>query len=124
MPGIILQNPPLKKLKYLINNLIRVMKKIASVLYFLFAISTAFAQKETFDLATYTVPKFWKKQPAGNAVQFTRQDAAKGIYCVISLFKGVEGTADSKDNFDMAWTSMVKEMVNVDTVPTMEAVEK
>jgi hypothetical protein len=99
------------------------MKKISSFLVVFFITVVVSAQKETFDLATYTVPKAWKKQPAGTAIQFTKHDEAKGIYCVISLFKGVEATADSKENFDMAWTSMVKEMVTITTAPIMEASE-
>ena len=84
-------------------------------------VGNAFAQKETFDLTTYTAPKAWKKQSTKNAIQFTKEDAAKGTYCIITLFKAVPGTANAKENFDLAWTSVVKEMVTASTAPEMQA---
>jgi hypothetical protein len=80
----------------------------------------SFAQKETFDLTTYTAPKGWKKQLAESAVQFSKEDAAKGTYCLITLYKSVPGTANSKENFDLAWASVVKEMVTVSAAPEMQ----
>jgi len=96
------------------------MKYIFSLL--LFSAATAFAQKETFDLAAYAPPKGWKKQAAEGAIQFSKEDAAKGTYCLITLFKAVQGTANSKENFDLAWTSLVKEMVTVSAPPEMQPV--
>ncbi|HEY6062687.1 MAG TPA: hypothetical protein VIV35_03705, partial [Chitinophagaceae bacterium] len=55
-------------------------------------------------------------------VQFSKEDAAKGTYCLITLYKAAPGTANSKENFDLAWTSIVKEMVTVSTAPEMQAV--
>jgi hypothetical protein len=91
-------------------------------LFILFAIISAnvFAQKEIFDLATYAPPKGWKKQSSETAVQFTKQDTAKGTYCMITLSKAVPGTANSKENFDLTWASVVKEMVTVSTAPEMQ----
>lgn len=79
-----------------------------------------FAQLETFDIATYTTPKAWKKQTAESAIQFTKQDEAKGTYCLITLYKAVSGTDNSKQNFDIAWASVVKEMVTVSAAPEMQ----
>src|SRR6187399_1943382 len=96
------------------------MKKIflLSVLYVF--VGKSFAQKETFDITTYTAPKTWKKKRTESAVQFSKEDAAKGIYCLITLYKSVPGTTNSKENFDLAWTSIVKEMVNVSIAPEMQ----
>jgi len=79
-----------------------------------------FAQKETFDVATYTSLKGWNKKSSGSAVQFTKEDAAKGTYCMITLFKSLPGTSSSKENFDLTWTSVVKEMVTVSAAPEMQ----
>ncbi len=96
------------------------MKKIIFCFIFCSSATLTLAQTETFDLATYTPPKAWKKQPAETAIQFTKEDAAKRIYCIITLFKAVPGTASPKENFDMAWTSIVKEMVTVSAAPEMQ----
>ena len=96
------------------------MKKIILLCFFCISVTISSAQKETFDLITYTPPKAWKKQPAESAVQFSKEDAAKGTYCIITLYKAVPGTASSKENFDLAWASVVKEMVTVSTAPEMQ----
>jgi hypothetical protein len=97
-----------------------IMKYIFNFFAFFFSVANLFAQKETFDITTFTPPKAWKKQPAESAIQFTKEDAAKGTYCIITLFKAVPGTANSKENFDLTWTSVVKEMVTVSTSPEMQ----
>ena len=98
------------------------MKKIfVSCLAGVFAIA-AFAQKETFDITTYTAPKGWKKTAAASAIQFSKEDATKGTYCMITLYKAIPGTANPKENFDLAWASVVKEMVTVSTAPEMQPV--
>ncbi len=96
------------------------MKK--RVLIFIYAVlpTLVFAQKTNFDLASYIVPKGWNKTGNENAVQYSKSDDAKGIYCMITLYKSVPGTADSKENFDMAWQTLVKEMVTVTTPPEMQ----
>lgn len=97
------------------------MKKIFSFCFFCALTATVYAQKkEAFDIVTFTPPKAWKKQPAESALQFSKEDAAKGTYCSITVFKAVPGTANSKENFDMAWTSLVKETVTVSTPPEMQ----
>ena len=96
------------------------MKK--TLLFFLVSIFTAtlFAQPQNFDITTFTPPKGWKKVVTESAVQISKEDAAKGTYCLITLYKMVPGTTNSKHNFDMAWTSVVKEMATVSTAPEMQ----
>ena len=98
------------------------MKKILLFCFLCICATTSFAQTETFDITIYSPPKGWKKQPAESAVQFSKEDVAKGTYCLITLYKAVPGTANSKENFDLAWASLVKEMVTVSTAPEMQAV--
>lgn len=83
---------------------------------------TATAQQQTFDITNYTAPKGWNKQATESTVQFTNEDAAKGGYCIIMLFKSLPGSAKSKENFDAAWETVVKEMVKVSTAPEMQPV--
>ena len=85
------------------------MKKIFFLSVLCAFVGKSFAQKETFDIATYTAPQKWKKQRTEDAVQFTKEDAAKGTYCIITLYKSLPGTNYSKENFDLAWSSVVKE---------------
>ncbi|MGB8195288.1 MAG: hypothetical protein WCF67_25350 [Chitinophagaceae bacterium] len=96
------------------------MKKITLLFALCALAANSFAQKEIFDLATYTAPKSWKKEKTENAIQFSKENANKGTYCHIILYKAIPGTANAKENFDLAWSSLVKEMVTVFTAPEMQ----
>lgn len=98
------------------------MKKLIFFCAFCVCTSKILAQTETFDLTTYSPPKGWKKEAAESGLQFKKEDAAKGTYCIITLYKAVPGTANSKENFDLAWASIVKEMVTVSAAPAMQPV--
>jgi hypothetical protein len=105
----------------------QIVKKIVPLLCILCAlcvfVGTITAQQQTFDITTYTIPPGtgWKKQATENAIQFSKEDAAKGTYCMITLYKSVPGTANAKENFDLAWASLVKEMVTVSAAPEMQS---
>jgi hypothetical protein len=101
-----------------------IMKNIFSFLLFLFPATILFAQKETFDITTYTAPKGWVKKKSDNAVQFSKEDASAGSYCMITLFKAIPGTEIAKENFDAAWEKVVKGMVSVTAAPIMKAGSK
>jgi hypothetical protein len=96
------------------------MKHIFSFFVVIFFVANSFAQKQTFDITTFTSPKGWKKESSESTVQFAKEDAAKGTYCMITLLKSMPATASAKENFDLSWNSIVKEMVTVSTAPEMQ----
>jgi hypothetical protein len=99
------------------------MKIIVATIFLAALGSVVCAQKkETYDLTTYIPPKTWKKQSAESGVQFIKQDLTKGTYCMITLYKAIPGKINSKENFDLAWESLVKEMVSVSAAPEMQPV--
>jgi hypothetical protein len=99
------------------------MKKILLLCLFCVCLVKIYAQKQTFDLATFTSPKGWKKQLREDAMQLVREDTAKGTYCLIILYKTVKGTTASLENFNLAWRSLVKEAVTVSGEPEMQTAE-
>lgn len=78
------------------------------------------AQKQTFDLVSYSPPAGWMKQTTAQSIQFVKEDASKSTYCIITVFKAIPGTADAKANFDVTWETVVKGMVTVSTAPEMQ----
>ena len=78
---------------------------------------------ETFDLATFSAPKGWQKQTGADAVQFSIEDKTSGAFCLILLFRSVPGLGSSKENFDAAFETIVKEAVTVSSAPEMEPAE-
>lgn len=84
----------------------------------------AFSQQQQFDLISYKPPAGWKKEASANAIQLSKEDAKAGTYCVITVFKSMQGTNNSKDNFDAAWETVVKEMVKINGAPEMQPAAK
>ena len=96
------------------------MKKLTLLSFLIVLAGYSFAQQQTFDLATFTPPKGWDKKEGKDAIQLSKHDEKSDSYCLITLYKSTPGTADSKENFDMAWTSLVKETIPVSTTPEMQ----
>jgi hypothetical protein len=84
-----------------------------------FPVSSLAQTPETFDIATYQPPKSWHRQASQNSIQISTEDKASGTYCMITLLKSVPGTNSSRENFDAAWQTVVKGMVNVSAAPQM-----
>ncbi len=78
------------------------------------------AQQQTFDIATYSLPKGWEKETTGSSVLLSIEDPGKDIYCFIQLYKALPAAADSKANFDDAWETIVKKAVTVASPPEMQ----
>jgi hypothetical protein len=102
------------------------MKKLIWLLVIILVNSGfSLAQKsETFDIATFTIPKGWQKEVKENAVQLGADDSKGGI-CLVTLFKSVPSSKDSKTNFNSSWETTVKGVVTVNSKPQMnESVEE
>jgi hypothetical protein len=97
------------------------MKQLFLVLVCLFNFPvSSFAQTtETFDIAAFQAPTGWNKQATQNAAQFSTEDKTQGTYCVITLFKSLPGIGSAKENFDAAWQTVVKTVVNPTAAPQM-----
>jgi len=82
--------------------------------------ANSFAQAtETFDVATFRSPAGWAKRTSEASFQISTEDKAKGTYCLINLFKSVPANGDAKKNFDSAWQTVVKSVVNPTAAPQM-----
>ncbi len=93
---------------------------ITSLLIVLLSSSSLLAQKaETFDIITYKIPKGWQSEKGKDSVQLGIEDAS-GNVCLITMFKPVPAVTDSKENFEMAWETLVKELVTVSSAPQMQ----
>lgn len=92
---------------------------IVMICFLSFSISSLAQTSETFDIATFQAPRNWQKQASQSSIQISTEDKANGTYCLITLFKSLPGTNNSKDNFDAAWQTVVKGLVNVPTAPQM-----
>ena len=96
------------------------MKRSLGILVSLLVLAlSALAQgMETFDISSFQPPKGWTKQVGADAVRFSIEDKTGGAFCLISLYKSVPALGSTKENFDAAWATIVKEAVPV-TAPEM-----
>lgn len=96
------------------------MKQITLLIFALALTFVAVAQKETFDVTTYTRPAGWKKVATDKAIQLSKTDNAKGIYCLISVSRSMDGSGDSRTDFNTSWESAIKGALNVTAAPIMQ----
>lgn len=90
------------------------------IVCFLSLTANSLAQtSETFDITTFKPPKGWQKQAGADAVQISTEDKAKGTFCLITLFRSVPSLGNSKEDFNAAWETIVKEAVTVSSAPQM-----
>jgi hypothetical protein len=82
-----------------------------------FMIAASAQVTDSFDISTFTAPKGWAKQAGPDSIQFSIEE--KDGFCLITLYKSVQGFASPKENFDAAWATIVKEAVTISAAPQM-----
>lgn len=92
----------------------------AAICFLAFSNELSSQTPETFDIATFQPPKDWKKQASQDSVRFSTENKAAGTYCLITVFKSVPSLGTSKEDFNAAWQTLVKEAVNVSVAPQMQ----
>jgi CheY-like chemotaxis protein len=87
------------------------MKKLTLIMMLFFSAVNIFAQKETFDLVTYSAPKGWKKEiKEGNYVLFTNINQA--VYCQIYVMHSIAGKGNLDADFESEWQALVVKSYN------------
>ena len=79
------------------------------------------AQTEKFDIISFKTPTGWQKEAGKSAVQLGVDDSATGGMCLVTMFKPLPGSSDSKANFDAAWEAIVEKTVTVSGKPQMQS---
>jgi len=84
--------------------------KIGLIVTFTLLLNLAgFAQQsEKFDIISFKTPTGWQKEVSENGVQLGGENSIGGS-CLITVFKSVTGSDDSKVNFDAAWETIVQD---------------
>jgi len=67
----------------------------------------SFSQTETFDIATYTPPKDWKKEANTGVVNYTSVNTTTGKFCIITLYASKASTGDVQKDFNNEWKELV-----------------
>ena len=98
------------------------MYKGTALKFFFFMIisSQCLAQTESFDIATYTPPKNWKKDAKQGVVNYIDLNDTAGTFCVVSLFASSLSMGDLQKDFNKAWKELVVTPYKADPNPQTE----
>jgi hypothetical protein len=94
--------------------------RLTLILFFSFLLADiSFAQnKQAFDITTYTTPKGWSKTEKSETLTFSKEEGTN--FCMITIYKSIEGSVNADTNFEMAWQSLVQENLGVASKAIMQ----
>lgn len=100
------------------------MKPVLILFVLMQSTISVIAQKETFDLITYTAPKNWTKETGQNVVSYVSTDKNKKSWCRISIYKSTVSKGNIDTDFESEWNTLVAKTFNLTKAPeASEAVE-
>lgn len=86
------------------------MKKLLLCCILAFSTVVLFAQRETFDLTTYTAPSQksgWTKDVTENLISYTLVDNKKKTWCRIGIYKSTASKGSIEKDFESEWQELV-----------------
>lgn len=96
------------------------MKKIFPFLLIIFYCTTAFAQKQSFDVVSFTVPKGWQQKQNEGSVQLLATDKKTNAYIMAIITNASPSNATAIENFNSKWKAAIKDQIQLDGEPTMQ----
>ncbi len=96
------------------------MKTAVSFFLLLFACSSFAQQNETFDLATYTTPKGWKKTSNTNdVISYAITNNQTGTYCQIGIYRSTGSKGNLQADFDSEWQELIVKTYKPTAIPKL-----
>lgn len=100
------------------------MKYLTLILLGLTFHATLAQTKETFDLATYTIPAGWKKTiDKDNVVGYAVTNQQRGSYCQVAIYQSTVSSGNADTDFKNEWKVLI-ESYKPKSAPEMTPVEK
>jgi hypothetical protein len=94
------------------------MKKLLPFIFLLTAIVSHAQQKQTYDIATFTVPYSWNKDASKSGLMsYTSLNNAKGTYCQVGIYKSMGTLGSAQLDFDTEWNDLVAKPYKVSVKP-------
>ncbi len=97
------------------------MKKILNLLFFLAIMQEMMAQSETFNIATYTPPKDWKKDGNTGVVTYTDINTSTGGFCIVAIYACTSSLGDAQKDFQSEWMDRVSTPHQAEANPKTES---
>jgi len=93
------------------------MRTVLTILVFILSATAVSAQKETFDLITYTAPGSWTKETGESAVSYFSINKKNKSWCRISVYKSTVSKGSIESDFQSEWNILVAKEYNVTEPP-------
>ncbi|MGC4100000.1 hypothetical protein [Ferruginibacter sp.] len=81
------------------------MKKLIFLAMNMMLAATAFSQKQTYDIVTYTTPKDWTEKQADGNISYAKIDG--GSWAQIAIYQHRNSEGDIQADFDKDWNELV-----------------
>ena len=82
--------------------------------------SNCFSQTETFDIATYTPPKDFKKESNQRVVTYSHMNATTGSFCMIAIHASTVSAGNEQKDFIKEWKDLVVTPYKAEANPKTE----
>lgn len=98
----------------------KLMKNIFLLSLLVVSSCTSFAQKQTFDVVSFALPKGWQQQQGDAGIQLSTTDKKTGAYAIVVITKSMVSNATASENFNNDWLKLVKGSVQLNSEPAMQ----
>jgi hypothetical protein len=78
------------------------------------------AQKQTFDVISYTQPTGWELRQSDAGIQLSVKDKKTGGYAIAIITKSIASNATPNENFNNDWDRLVKSTVQANEAPQIQ----
>ena len=100
------------------------MKKIIFACFFFAFGATVFAQKETFDMVTYTPPKGWEKKVTENIITHSIINKTNNSWCQVAIIRSTNSKGDIDKDFESEWQEFIVKNYKSTGTPQLSEVQE
>jgi hypothetical protein len=100
--------------------MLKIIVYTAKVFLLLVISINCFSQTETFDIASFTPPKDFKKDSKQGVITYTNSNTTTGGFCVIVMYASTVSTGDAQKDFDKEWKELVATPYKAEAGPKTE----
>lgn len=88
------------------------MSKILLCCFLSLSVLTSMAQKQTYDLVSYTPPPGWKNEVKNNLTSYTITNSKKNSWCQIFIVKSTISKGSIESDFESEWQELAVKSYN------------
>jgi hypothetical protein len=100
------------------------MKKICTILILSLFMTNLFAQKETFDIFSYSLPAGWKKDVTENIISYTSINNNNKTWCRIGIVKSTISKGNIEADFESEWQDLIVKNYKPTDAPKLNEVHE